>query len=42
MKPELEISPDNEMLDLLWKKTPQTQTACQGGTEEILTNLDKV
>lgn len=42
MKSELEISPDNEVLDLLSKETPQTPAACQGETEESLTNLDKV
>ncbi|XP_045909073.1 uncharacterized protein LOC123973257 isoform X3 [Micropterus dolomieu] len=41
MKSELEISPDNEVLDSLSKETPQTPTACQGETEESLTNLDK-
>ena len=38
-KPELEISPDNEVLDSLSMESPQ---ACQGETEELLTNLDKV
>lgn len=39
MKPELEISPDNEVLDSLSMESPP---ACQGETEELLTNLDKV
>ncbi|XP_016524088.1 glutamate-rich protein 6-like [Poecilia formosa] len=38
---ELKISPDNEMLDLHSKGTPHSPTACQEGTEETLTNLDK-
>lgn len=42
MKSELETSPDNEALASLGKETPQTATACQGETEEYLTNLDKV
>lgn len=42
MKSELEISPDNEVLDSLSEETPQTPAACQGETEESLTNLDKV
>ncbi|XP_044073349.1 glutamate-rich protein 6-like isoform X2 [Siniperca chuatsi] len=42
MKSELEISPDNEVLDSLSKETPQTPAACQGETEESLTNLDKI
>lgn len=42
MNSELEISPDNEVLDSLSKETPQTPAACQGETEESLTNLDKV
>ncbi|XP_067459776.1 glutamate-rich protein 6-like [Thunnus thynnus] len=39
MKSELEISPDNEVLDSLIMETP---LACQGETEESLTNLDKI
>ncbi|CAK6953999.1 uncharacterized protein LOC123973257 isoform X5 [Scomber scombrus] len=39
MKPELEISPDNEVLDSLSMESPR---ACQGETEEFLTNLDKI
>lgn len=39
MKSELEISPDNEVLDSLSMETP---LACQAETEESLTNLDKV
>lgn len=42
MKSEMEISPDNEVLDLFSKETPKTPTACQGETEEHFTNLDKV
>ncbi|XP_039674375.1 glutamate-rich protein 6-like isoform X5 [Perca fluviatilis] len=42
MKSELEISPDNELLDSLSKESPQTPAACQGETEESLTNLDKI
>ncbi|XP_028446670.1 glutamate-rich protein 6-like isoform X2 [Perca flavescens] len=42
MKSELEISPDNEVLDSLSKETPQTLAACQGETEESLTKLDKI
>lgn len=42
MKSELEISPDNEVLDSLSEETPQTPAACQVETEEFLTNLDKV
>ena len=42
MKSELEISPDNEVLDSLSEETPQTPAACQGEAEESLTNLDKV
>ncbi|XP_035985316.1 glutamate-rich protein 6-like isoform X1 [Fundulus heteroclitus] len=42
MEPELKISPDNEMLDLHSKETPHAPTACQEGTEETLTNLDKI
>ncbi|XP_026232810.1 glutamate-rich protein 6-like [Anabas testudineus] len=42
MKSDLEISPDNEVLNSLSKETPQTPTACQGETEQSLTNLDKV
>lgn len=42
MKSELEISPDNEVLDSLSKETPQKPAAFQGETEESLTNLDKV
>ncbi|XP_032423064.1 glutamate-rich protein 6 [Xiphophorus hellerii] len=38
---ELKISPDNEMLDLHSKGTPHSPTACQEGTVETLTNLDK-
>ncbi|XP_043987653.1 glutamate-rich protein 6-like [Gambusia affinis] len=38
---ELKISPDNEMLDLHSKGTPRSPRACQEGTEETLTNLDK-
>ncbi|MED6232458.1 hypothetical protein ATANTOWER_030447 [Ataeniobius toweri] len=38
----LKISPDNEMLDLHSKETPHAPTACQEGTEETLTNLDKL
>ncbi|KAK2839856.1 hypothetical protein Q5P01_013596 [Channa striata] len=41
MKSELEISPDNEVLNSLSKETPQTPTSCQGETEQSLTNLDK-
>ncbi|XP_008398501.1 glutamate-rich protein 6-like [Poecilia reticulata] len=39
---ELTISPDNEMLDLHSEETPHSPTACQEGTEETLTNLDKL
>ncbi|XP_031152335.1 glutamate-rich protein 6-like isoform X2 [Sander lucioperca] len=42
MKSELEISPDNEVLDSLSKETPQKPAAFQGETEESLTNLDKI
>ncbi|XP_059199218.1 uncharacterized protein LOC131979289 [Centropristis striata] len=42
MKSELEISPDNEVLDSLSKEIPRTPAACQGETEESLTNLDKI
>ncbi|KAE8299263.1 Glutamate-rich protein 6 Protein FAM194A [Larimichthys crocea] len=42
MKSELEISPDNEVLDSLSEETPQTPAACQVETEESLTNLDKI
>lgn len=42
MKSELEMSPDNEVLDSLSEETPQAPAACQGETEESLTNLDKV
>lgn len=42
MKPEMEISPDNEMLNLLSKETPRAPAACEEGTEETLNNLDKV
>ncbi|KAG8000628.1 hypothetical protein GBF38_017057 [Nibea albiflora] len=42
MKPELEISPDNEVLDSLSEETPQTPAACQVEMEESLTNLDKI
>lgn len=30
MKSDLEISPDNEVLDLLGKETPRTPAGCQG------------
>lgn len=45
MESELEISPDNEALDLFVKEAPQTPespAACQGETEASLTNLDEV
>ncbi|KAI3356274.1 hypothetical protein L3Q82_017519, partial [Scortum barcoo] len=42
MKSELEISPDNQVLDSLGEETPQTLAACQGETKESLTNLDKI
>ncbi|KAL3056321.1 hypothetical protein OYC64_018918 [Pagothenia borchgrevinki] len=42
MKSELEISPDNEVLDLFSEETPRAPAACQGETEESLTNLDKI
>ncbi|GLD66223.1 uncharacterized protein AKAME5_001763300 [Lates japonicus] len=42
MKSELEISLDNEVLDSLSKEAPQTPAACQGETEESLTNQDKI
>ncbi|XP_054888214.1 glutamate-rich protein 6-like [Poeciliopsis prolifica] len=38
---ELKISPDNEMLDLHSKGSPHSPKACQEGTEETLTKLDK-
>ncbi|XP_056245912.1 glutamate-rich protein 6-like isoform X1 [Seriola aureovittata] len=41
MKSDLEISLDNEVLDSLSKETPQTPAACQGETDESLTNQDK-
>ncbi|XP_074514036.1 uncharacterized protein LOC141781935 [Sebastes fasciatus] len=45
MESELEISPDNEALDLFVKEAPQTPespAACQGETEASLTNLDEI
>lgn len=42
MKSELEISPDNEVLDSFSEETPRAPAACQGETEASLTNLDKV
>nr|XP_010771874.1 PREDICTED: glutamate-rich protein 6B [Notothenia coriiceps] len=42
MKSELEISPDNEVLDLFSEETPRAPAACQGETEESLTHLDKI
>lgn len=42
IKSDLEISPDNEVLNSLSKETPQTPTACQGETTQSLSNLDKV
>lgn len=41
-KSEVEISPDNEVLDLLSKETPPAPKACQGETNESLTSLDRV
>lgn len=41
-KSEVEISPDNEVLDLLSTETPPAPPACQGETNEPLTSLDKV
>ncbi|KAK5861069.1 hypothetical protein PBY51_022490 [Eleginops maclovinus] len=42
MKCELEISPDNEVLDSFSEETPRAAAACQGETKESLTNLDKI
>ncbi|KAI9530258.1 hypothetical protein NQZ68_004275 [Dissostichus eleginoides] len=42
MKSELEISPDNEVLDSFSEETLRAAAACQGETEESLTNLDKI
>ncbi|KAK5920888.1 hypothetical protein CgunFtcFv8_024641 [Champsocephalus gunnari] len=42
MKSELEISPDNEVLDSFSEETPRAPAACQGETEASLTNLDKI
>lgn len=41
-KSEVEISPDNEVLDLLSTETPPAPPACQRETNELLTSLDKV
>lgn len=42
MKPELETSPDNVMLNFLSKETPRAPTACEAETGETLNHLDKV
>lgn len=42
MKPELETSPDNVLLNFLSKETPRAPTACEGETGETLNHLDKV
>ncbi|XP_034069181.1 glutamate-rich protein 6-like isoform X4 [Gymnodraco acuticeps] len=42
MKSELEISPDNEVLDSFSEETPRAPAACPGEPEESLTNLDKI
>ncbi|KAM3607505.1 uncharacterized protein V6R79_008940 [Siganus canaliculatus] len=41
MKSELEISPDNEVLDSHSKESPQTPATCQGENKVSLTNLGK-